>query len=340
MPGERSLDSRVLSQMEAALVPGVSMALVREGEIEHITALGVRNADARQPVSAETVFQAASLSKPVFAHAVLQLVDAGTLQLDEPLSGFVPPLVPDDPASLRITARHVLRHTTGLPNWRREKYPLRTYFPPGSRFSYSGEAFVYLQSAIERLTGEPLDAIAKRLVFDPFGMERSSYVWNDRFADNHASPHDTDGTVKSQHKPLEANAAHSLHTTAADYGRFLDGVVRGARLKEATARLWLVPQACVPRGRVEALERESPETELDVAWGLGWGLEPEAGFFFHWRANPGTQAFALGSQAQRAALVIFANSDNGLTIVPEIAASMMPGGHDSMRWLGMGEPHE
>src|SRR5688572_20487751 len=162
MPGERSFAPHILSLIDAALVPGASIALVREGEIEHITAFGVRNADARQPVSAETVFQAASLSKPVFAHAVLQLVDAGMLQLDEPLSRFVPPLAPDDPACLRITARHVLSHTTGLPNWRRDEYPLRTYFPPGSRFSYSGEAFVYLQSVIEGLTGEPLEAIMKR----------------------------------------------------------------------------------------------------------------------------------------------------------------------------------
>jgi CubicO group peptidase (beta-lactamase class C family) len=195
-----------------------------------------------------------------------------------------------------------------LPNWRSAEFPLRTYFPPGSRFSYSGEAFVYLQSMIECLTGEPLEAAIKQLVLDPFGMDASSFVWRDAFAENVASPHDHDGKIGAKYMPAEANAASSLHTTSGDYGRFLVAAMDGLRLKEATAKLWLPRRFKTPKGRTKALDVAAPETERGIAWGLGWGLEPDVGAFFHWGRNPGATAFVLAAPAERRALVVFINS--------------------------------
>lgn len=322
--------------MTAAGVPGLSMFVILDGS-QDTWAFGIRNGTTKEPVNSQTVFEAASLSKPIVACVALQLVSAGKLDLDEPLSRIVGPLVPSDSASANITARHVLSHTTGLPNWRSHDFPLRTYFKPGSRFSYSGEGFVYLQSALERLTAEPLDLLVNRLVFSPLGMNNSSFIWRESFNDNVASGHTCDGKIEAKFKPNRANAAFSLHTTAADYGRFVTAVMEGDLLPEWMAFQWLEPQVTPPRGSFEALENTLFVAENGVFWGLGWGLEVDNKAFFHWGANPGMTAFVLGMPAKRTAFVAFMNSDRGLDIVPGIVEHFMPGQHPSLTWLGLSQ---
>src|SRR5207244_3327775 len=151
-----------------------------------------RTASIRAASTTDTLFGGASLSKPVFAYAVLQLVDAGVLSLDEPLASYVPDFVTTDPRAATVTVRNVLSHTTGLPNWRNAKLTLKTHFQPGERFSYSGEAFVWLQRAVEAKTGEPFEVTVQRLVFDPLQMRHSSFVWRPQFDANYADPHDAD----------------------------------------------------------------------------------------------------------------------------------------------------
>ncbi len=96
--------------MAASAVPGLALAVVESGAISRVAAGGVRHATTREPVTERTVFEAASLSKPVFAYAVAQLADAGLLPLDEPLARHVPDYVPGDPRAAAITVRHVLAH--------------------------------------------------------------------------------------------------------------------------------------------------------------------------------------------------------------------------------------
>src|SRR4029078_5780516 len=127
-------------------------------------------------VTESTRFEAASLSKPVTAYVALQLVDAGRLALDAPLTKYMTyPDPPDDPRAKTMTARHVLSHTTGFANWRRRD-PLKLFFAPGERFSYPGEGSVYLRRVIETITGATLEAAAKGMVFEPLGMTRSTFV--------------------------------------------------------------------------------------------------------------------------------------------------------------------
>ena len=274
------------------------------------------------------------MSKPVFAYAALQLVDAGALSLDEPLSTYGPKLS-GDAESARVTARHVLCHTTGLPNWRGEKR-LQTHFAPGGRFSYSGEGFAHLQRVVERITGDRLEALARRLVFAPLGMQDSSYTWQERFGTDHAVPHDAALCPEIKSKPAEASAAFSLHTTAVDYAQFLRATLSGTRLQKSTAQVWLEPHVKVPRHRRESIASEAvPDLDDRVAWGLGWGLELETGMFFHWGANPGFQSFAIGAPRADAALVVFTNGDNGLAIMPDLIEVFAPGERPSLAWLGV-----
>lgn len=205
-----SWEPDLLRLLEEAAVPGAAVAIVEDGRADCFVSGGRRGGPRAAPVDQFTIFEAASLTKPVFAHVVLQLVDRGELGLGTRLEDCLPGYLPGDARSKAITVRHVLSHSGGLPNWRSADYPLRTWFPPGERFSYSGEGYLYLQRAIEAMTGETLDALATRLVFEPLGMERSSFIWHSRFDDNRARPHDEFGMAALGNKPAEANAAWSL----------------------------------------------------------------------------------------------------------------------------------
>src|SRR5215471_4940680 len=169
------LDKWLPDRMAKGVVPGLSIALFRDRRRYWVHSFGVRDAKSGQPVTEETIFEAASLSKPVFAYGVLKLVDRGKLDLDIPLSRYMPQLyVEGDRRIDKITARIVLSHRTGFPNWRGAGHPLEIYFTPGERFSYSGEGFVYLQKVVEAITGKPLNEYMSEAVFRPLGMASSS----------------------------------------------------------------------------------------------------------------------------------------------------------------------
>src|SRR5215210_7961178 len=129
--------------LELASVPGLALAVV-DGKRVWRRGFGDAIEESAQPVSDETVFEAASLGKPLFAYAVLRLVDAGVLDLDRPLYDYLPSPEADTPRMRRVTARHVLTHTSGLPNWRHTAGPLAPETEPGETYAYSGEGFFYL----------------------------------------------------------------------------------------------------------------------------------------------------------------------------------------------------
>ena len=180
IPSDEFLD-RLPRIMEAFAVPGVGIAVVEEGEVVWSRPFGVTHALTRTPVVARTVFETASLSKPVFAYLVLQLVDRGLIDLDRPLVQYRrPDYLADHPWIELITARDVLRHSTGLPNWRKSPATERLVpmVKPGTRIDYSGEAIFWLQLVVETITGQSLDQSMQAHLFGPAGMQDSSYTWN------------------------------------------------------------------------------------------------------------------------------------------------------------------
>ena len=330
------LEEFVPQLMREAYIPGLSMAVIRDGKISWHRGFGVRSSAGKDPVTDETVFEAASLSKPVCAYAVLKLADAGKLDLDAPLARYLPgDYIEGDERVRRITVRMVLSHTPGFPNWRPRGKPLVLHFEPGERFSYSGEGYVYLQKVIEHLTGEPLNAVVTRLVFEPLGMAGSGYVWRAQFDARAAAPHGPAGAPGEKNKPVEANAAASLHTTAVDYAKFMAAVLSGAGLKEETARQMLSPQVKLDDSCVTCVNRPAASPSASLAWGLGWGLEltDDGTSFWHWGDNGNFKCYAVASVRRRAGVVFFTNSANGLSVVQEMVDRTLGGRHPALAWI-------
>jgi CubicO group peptidase (beta-lactamase class C family) len=321
-------------------IPGLSITLVRDAKVAWSRGFGVKNVDTKEAVDETTVFEAASLSKPVFAYAVMKLFDSGKLDLDTPLTKYLPGKydVGDDPRLNQITARRVLSHTTGFPNWRpRGDNTIKIHFTPGDRFSYSGEGFVYLARVVEHITGEHLDTFMKKAVLDPLGMKSSSFVWRDDYESLKTFTHNSVGAVSGRGKPEKANAAASLHTTAIDYARFVAAIMKGTGLKTETARLMLTPQISVAEAGSNNIDRPNPKLSSMISWGLGWGIEKtnDGPAFWHWGDNGDTKAYVAGFENQRSGIVVFANSSTGLSIVQELVDAALGGQHPSLSWVNI-----
>lgn len=315
-----SLQSRAPQLLDSALIPGLALATIDAKTGVKAQGFGVKDANTPQNVDENTVFSAASLSKPVFAYLVLQWVDAGKIDLDKPLYQYLPyPDVEQDERYKLITARMVLSHSPGFPNWRNGQ--LKVLFSPGKRFSYSGEGFVYLQKVLEHLTQRSLEDLAQEKVFKPLGMTRSSFIWQTAFEDNFALRHNRFGVQTGISKFDQPNAAYSLQTTAADYGKFLQALLQGKGLKSSSIKQLFTPQ-------LKTSQKFGDTTQLSssLAWGLGVGLQKttQDEGFWHWGDNGDFKCFFFVSRTRKQGLVYFSNSANGLSIAPALARSMVP----------------
>ena len=309
------LEQRLASLMKAHRVPGVSVAVIRDGRLSERLALGVKDASVKAPVDEATMFEAASMSKPVFAYAVLKLCERGVLDLDTPLTRYTSSrLLPGDPRLDLITARHVLSHTTGLPNWRSTSHPLALAFTPGERWSYSGEGYSYLQSVVTELTKQPIDEYMRRNIFEPFAMTSSGYLWNDVFARKMARPHDKNGTPMENKQSTPADvaryaAAGALLTTPTDYARFMLEIIAPTgpdqfRLKPSTIAEMVRPQ-------VELHDK------IDTAWGLGFAIyRMKSGEVIgHGGDNDGFHCLSLMVPGHKTGIVVMTNSEGGALLL-------------------------
>ncbi len=291
-------------------VPGAVVGVVDGGGSARVAAAGTRG-DGRGSVDEDTVFEAASLSKPVFASGVMSLVDSGALDLDRPLTDYVAePYLADDERAATITARMVLSHTTGFPNWR-EDGPLFLRWSPGTRWGYSGEGYVYLGRVVEHLAGVSLDLHLADAVLGPLGMDDSSFVWRDEDEARAAVGHDHDGRPRPRGPDRVAKAAAGgLYTTGPDYLRFLvHSLASDHRQFEPQVRI-----------------------DDELSWGLGWGVEDsESGrAVWQWGNNPGYKNFVIGRPADGLGVVVFTNGDRGALVYRDVVGRLLPGPHPSL----------
>ncbi len=167
-------------------------------------------------------------------------------------------------------------------------------------------------------------------------MTNSSFVWQDRYDAMKATGHNTGGAPTGIRKPPKANAAASLHTTSADYAKFMIAIMKGTGLKKETIREMLGPQTKVDEGCRNCITSSTGKLSSTVAWGVGWGLQQtEDGIsFWHWGDNNGdVHCYVVGFPEQKLGVVVFTNSGNGHSIIPAIISEAIGGKHPAIAWI-------
>ncbi len=321
------LDSTVPCLLNKYNVPGAAIAIIRDGELAFSNGWGVKRIGEVSQINEQTLFPAASLTKPVFAYGALMLVRDGRLDLDRSLSDYLDkPYIQGDDRLPKITARMVLSHTTGFPNWRPGRWtgspkPLKIQFEPGTNFRYSGEGYNYLQVVVENITGQQLDIYMKYAVLNPLGMHDSYFVWDEALESVIAVPHNRWGRAvdKSQWRPEKPMAAGTLFTTILDYARFMSAMLstKGSFDSKSIQRL--------STHDLEKMLQPQIEIGNQSAWSLGWGLKEheKEWFFWQWGDNPGFKHFAVGSRSQKFAVVVFTNGQKGKSVYRNIMEAVL-----------------
>lgn len=335
-------------------VPAIAVAGIIDGRPLQRVA-GVKSVTDKVPVSADTLFSAASLSKPVFAWAVRDLVQQGKLEWSKPLQDYADLGLTGE--GKLITAEHALTHSSGLPNWRfQANQQLTPVFTPGNRWQYSGEGIFLVQRVVEKITGVPIAAYMKKSVLEPLGMTSSTYAWNPALLAKAVSGHDrrarplerptiyyeqqnydllqkaglqpesaTYAEIVSAYEKAKAvpipvamspNMAGSLWTTAVDYPKFITRVLAD-----------LPSHANDFRSRVEV----NPK----ISWALGWGVDRtfRQPALFHWGDGPGCKNFTWIQPERKTALVFFTNGDHGQSTYSYAFRQLLKEDPASLMWI-------
>ncbi|MEM7023885.1 MAG: serine hydrolase [Pseudomonadota bacterium] len=316
-------------------VPGVSIAVIDQGRIAWAKGYGVTDAQSRSPVDERTLFQAASISKPVTSAAVLRLVDGGVLDLDrdvhEALRSWQ---VPTDPMTERhpVTLRGLLSHRAGLTVHGFAGYPVGSALPnlvqilageppannpavvveqmPGRAFQYSGGGYTIIQQLLVDVLDQPFAALMSTVLLEPLGMDRSTFALHlsESMAGSATKAHGSDGEpLAGGWHVYPESAAAGLWTTPSDIARLVIALQGG--LGESG-------EPILSRGAV----REMLHVQGDGPTGLGVFIEGDgdATRFGHGGANEGFRSEMVGYAEGGWGAVVMTNGANGGALISEI----------------------
>lgn len=324
----KSLDLSAPAWLAEYGVPSVAVAYIEDGAVQWTRVYGEQSQGV--PATPRTLYNVASLAKPVFAEVVMRLVADGRLTLDEPLaSHWVDPDVATDARHEKLTLRLALSHRTGFPNWRHQDGGrLRFNADPGTALGYSGEGYEYAKRFIEKKSGTSFDSLARRYVLGAFGMTQTSFTRQPWFENRIALPNGPEGTYGDPSFQPVASASDDLYTTVGDYAAFVVGVMNGPGLSAnvATARdsLHVVNVGATARCDSTAVSY-CPRL---IGMGLGWEfleLRDET-VRLHTGGDWGENTMAFYFPRRKAGAVVFTNGARGMKVILSVVDALF---HDS-----------
>jgi CubicO group peptidase (beta-lactamase class C family) len=268
------LDEHVPVLMDRYDVPGVSMAVVRDGELVWSGAYGFADRKRERSMTVDAVFRVESISKSVTAWGVVRLVEQGKIDLDAPLEQYVGDwALPPESVGDMVTVRQLLSHSAGMllgPVGAEVEYApgnemptLRDYLirearlvhEPGSRFLYSNVGFSLLELLVEEVTGREFAEYMDDEVLTPLGMRRSSFAWSEPIRASMPMGYERDGTPVPPHV-YPVNAAGGLFAPVEDIARFVGAETTGS----------FTGQGVLERESIRMLHR--PQVEIPGLYGV------------------------------------------------------------------------
>ena len=345
----QQVDDTVNRLIAAAHVTGAGIALFHDGNIAYLKAYSFRDTEKALSLTPDTVMTSASLSKAAFASVVMQMVQAGTLNLDKPITQYLPKPLPDYPryADLqgderykKITLRMLLSHTSGFANWRwfEPDHKLKIHFEPGSRYAYSGEGIDLAQLVGETVAAKSDTAIMSERLFTPLQMQRTSMVWEPRFDGDFANGYDEYGRSLGPERRSKPDAAGSMQTTLHDYANFLSAVMHRKFLSPQTTSEMLSPQIKIHSlHQFPTLVEDATTTNdaIQLSYGIGWGLysTPHHRAFFKEGHDEGWRHLALCFD-NGSGILIMTNSSNGEGIFKPLIDALLGDTNFPFEWEG------
>ncbi|UCG50663.1 MAG: beta-lactamase family protein [Candidatus Latescibacterota bacterium] len=329
-------------------VPGVSIAVINDYQIEWEKAYGLIDAGSDKPVDTKTVFEAASTTKLLASVIALRLVEQGQLDLDEDVNQRLKSWkIPESEftAEKKVTLRSLLTHQSGLNRpdggFSEEEGSVPTLvqvlkgeapaknlaavveFTPGTQWQYSNFGYLVIQLLLEDVLDKPFSQIAREVLFDPLGMKNSTLVHplKAEFKTNIALPHDQEGTAHDRPQHPTALAQGGLVTTSSDLARFAIELMRAYQDKSDA----VLSQASVQR--MFTVQRELDPAALGGITGQGLGVfllgeGQNLYFLYAGHNNPGATSIVVTSSATGKGAVIMTNGVAGLPLSFEILAAV------------------
>lgn len=339
--GDSSSQSmNILDRMQHYNVPGVSIAVINDYQVEWAKGYGVLEANRNEPVTPETLFQAASIGKPVVSAAALHLVEQGLLDLDADVNQSLESWqIPENKYSAeeKVTLRRLLSHSGGVNvEWFRgyaqgeeipdlqqvldglppaNSPPIRVFLLPGTEQRYSGGGYMIVQQLIQDVTGAPFPQKMQEIIFQPTGMDSSTFEYPlpDILNPTAASGHRSDGSPipGGWHTYPEMGSGASLWSTPTDLANFAIELMNSYRGQ--------------PGGVLsQEMVQEMLTPQIDYR-GLGPVVLDEGGdkfYFLHPGGNEGYRNYWFAYPERGQGAVIMTNSDNGEALYDEIKRSI------------------
>lgn len=293
-------------------VPSVGIAYIENGEIAFVRHFGLQTWGF--PANEETLYNPASLTKPVTTEIVMRLVQAGRISLDMALADYhMEADVAGDPRARLLTPRLVMRHRTGFTNWRYQTDGvLRFSRDPDTETEYSGEGYEWMLASVEGAVGTDWNTLARTLVFDPIGMESSGYTLSDKWVGHLAVPYKAGEAVYNR-IPRKPVASDDMRTTAREYALFMLDVWEGGAVSPELRQEQRAIQHYLTYKPACKGERKADFCPINEGWGMGWFVHDwgDRTIVEHSGGDIGEKAFAFYDPGQKRGAVILTNGANG-----------------------------